>query len=54
MPPKAKFTKEEIVGAALDIVRESGMDGLTARALGYGIIAFVGAILLFLRQMKKH
>ncbi len=34
MPPKAKFTKEQIVNAALDIVRENGMDELTARALG--------------------
>lgn len=34
MPPKAKFTKEEIVAAALTIVREQGMEALTARALG--------------------
>ena len=34
MPPKAKFTKEEIVAAALEIVREKGMEALTARALG--------------------
>ena len=34
MPPKAKFTKEQIVSAALDIIRERGVDELTARALG--------------------
>lgn len=34
MPPKAKFTAEEIVGAALDIVREEGFSALTARSLG--------------------
>ena len=34
MPPKAKFSKEEIVQAALTIVRTQGMQGLTARALG--------------------
>lgn len=34
MPPKAKFTKEEIISAALSIVRENGFDALTARALG--------------------
>lgn len=34
MPPKAKFTKEEIIAAALEIVRERGFDALTARALG--------------------
>lgn len=34
MPPKAKFTKEEIIEAALEIVREEGFGALTARALG--------------------
>lgn len=34
MPPKAKFTREEIVGAALAIVRTEGFAALTARALG--------------------
>ena len=34
MPPKPKFTREEIVAAALDIVRERGLKGLTARDLG--------------------
>ena len=34
MPPKAKFSKEEIIQAALDLVREDGISNLTARALG--------------------
>lgn len=34
MPPKAKFTKEQITEAALGIIREKGKDSLTARALG--------------------
>lgn len=34
MPPKAKFTKEQIVNAALDLIRERGTAELTARALG--------------------
>ncbi len=33
MPPKAKFTKEEILSAAFDIVRSKGIDALTARLL---------------------
>lgn len=33
MPPKFKFTKEQIIAAALDITRKNGMEGLTARAL---------------------
>ena len=31
MPPKVKFQREEIVGAAAAIVREQGYDALTAR-----------------------
>lgn len=34
MPPKLKFTREEIVENALSIVREGGMAALTARSLG--------------------
>ena len=34
MPPKAKFTKEELVEAALTLVQAQGADALTARALG--------------------
>lgn len=34
MPPRAKFTKEQIINAALDLVRENGVDGLNARAVG--------------------
>ena len=33
MPPKVKFSREEIIAAALDIVREGGMTALTARSL---------------------
>ena len=34
MPPKAKFTKEEVIGAALALVREKGSEAVTARELG--------------------
>lgn len=33
MPPKAKFTKQEIVDAALQIFREEGLENLTSRNL---------------------
>lgn len=33
MPPKVRFAREEIIAAALDIVREGGMTALTARSL---------------------
>ncbi len=34
MPPRAKFTREEVVEAAFGIVRAEGFEALTARALG--------------------
>ncbi len=34
MPPKAKFTREEIIEAALSIVKADGFEALTSRALG--------------------
>lgn len=34
MPPKAKFSKEEMIEAALNIVRTDGFDALTSRELG--------------------
>lgn len=34
MPPKPKYTREEIIAAALELVSEKGMPALTARDLG--------------------
>ena len=34
MPPKCKFTRDEIIAAALEIAREKGIESVTARALG--------------------
>lgn len=34
MPPKAKFTKKEILQAAMQIVREQGLEAVTSRELG--------------------
>lgn len=33
MPPKFKFTKEQIITAALNVTRKNGITGLTAREL---------------------
>lgn len=33
MPPKFKFTKEEIITAGIEVTRKNGIDGLTARGL---------------------
>lgn len=34
LPPKKKFTTDEIINAALKLVRENGISNLTARGLG--------------------
>ena len=34
MPRKFMFTREEIISAALKLIRKGGMPALTARALG--------------------
>ncbi len=34
MPPKPKFTREEIVQTALEIVSQKGVEALTAKELG--------------------
>lgn len=34
MPPKCKFTKEQIIDEALNLVREKGTNAVTARGLG--------------------
>lgn len=34
MPPKTKFTKEQIIEVALALVKEEGIEALTARSLG--------------------
>lgn len=34
MPPKPKFTKEELIQAALELARESGLEAVVARNLG--------------------
>lgn len=34
MPPKAKFTRDDMILAAMEIVREQGLEALTSRELG--------------------
>lgn len=53
MPPKPKFTKEEIVAAALDLVSEKGMDGLTARELGVRMGSSAQPIFTIFRSMEE-
>ncbi len=53
MPPKAKFAKDEIVEAALNIVRMDGMQALTARALGAGLNSSARPIFTVFQNMEE-
>lgn len=53
MPPKAKFTREQIIEAALAIVRERGFAALTARALGEKLNSSARPIFTVFRSMEE-
>lgn len=53
MPPKAKFSKEEIVEAALEIVREEGFDALTSRTLGTKLGSSARPVFTVFRNMEE-
>ncbi len=53
MPPRLKFTRELIIAAALDIVREKGIPGLTARALAAKLGCSVKPIFGLFKNMEE-
>lgn len=53
MPPKAKFTRDEIIEAAFEIVREQGLDELTARALGAKLGSSARPIFTVFQSMEE-
>lgn len=53
MPPKAKFTKEEITEAAFNIVRTDGLDALTSRELGVRLGSSARPIFTVFRNMEE-
>ncbi len=53
MPPKAKFTREEIIEAALEIVRNEGFAALTARALGAKLGSSARPIFTVFQSMEE-
>lgn len=53
MPPKARFHKEEIIQAALDIVRQNGFEALTARALGTKLNSSARPIFTIFQTMEE-
>lgn len=53
MPPKAKFKKDEIAAAAVQIVREQGLGALTARALGLQLGSSACPIFTVFQSMEE-
>lgn len=53
MPPKFKFTKEEIIVAALNIIRKNGASALTARALAEELGCSVKPIFGSFKNMEQ-
>lgn len=53
MPPKFKFTKEQIIQAALEVTRKQGRSGLTARALAEKLGCSVKPIFGLFKNMEE-
>ena len=53
MPPKPKFTKEEIVTAALELASEKGIEALTARELGVRLGSSARPIFTVFNSMEE-
>ncbi len=53
MPPKAKFTREEITDAAFRLLRAEGREALTARALGAALGSSARPIFTVFRNMEE-
>lgn len=53
MPPKPKFTREEIIQAALTIVSQKGADALTAREVGEQLGSSARPIFTVFKNMEE-
>ncbi len=53
MPPKPKFTREEVIAAALEIVSEKGMEALTSRDLGARLGSSARPIFTVFQNMEE-
>lgn len=53
MPPRPKFTNEQVVEAALGIVSEKGIEGLTARELGKALGSSARPIFTLFKNMEE-
>lgn len=53
MPPKPKFTREEIIDAALDLVSEKGISALTAKETGARLGISARPVFTAFRNMEE-
>lgn len=53
MPPKAKFTREEIISMALEITRGEGIEAVTARELGARLNSSARPIFTVFENMEE-
>ena len=53
MPPKSKFTRDEIILAALQLVREQGIEAVTARELGERLGSSARPIFTVFKNMEE-
>ena len=53
MPPKPKFTREEIIRTALEIVSQKGVEALTAKELGDALGTSARPIFTVFNSMKE-
>ena len=53
MPPKFKFSKEQIIDASIEILREKGSEALTARALAQKLESSAKPIFTLFKNMKE-
>lgn len=53
MPPKPKYTKEEIIAAALNIVSRQGAAALTAKELGHALNTSITPIFTVFNSMQE-
>lgn len=53
MPPKPKYTKEQIIAAALGIASQKGIGALTAKALGHALNTSATPIFTVFNSMQE-
>lgn len=53
MPPKPKFTREDVAAAALSIIKEEGLSALTARELGKKLGTSASPVFTIFKNMEE-